>query len=258
MKAVDSASNFIRAVVSLVILGIIAFASWIGYSMLNDAKQAELAIKELEETKAKLQEVSDKLVRTETALRLMKVDRRVARIEIDDQYTTEDGRLFTELRFIELGPDGQPVEMTASGELPGKFFKIETDTIHISTLVAKFKDEFVEAGDPRRGASICLLQSIYGDKQAPADGHRLDKVGTRPVAYGQEPMSEFEQEIWDNIWEYANDPRKADEMGIRAAGGEAPFIRARKGMTYRLELRSSGGLTLMPEAQSFDAQLQND
>ncbi len=258
MKAIDSASNFIRAMVSLVIVGIVGFAGWIGYSMLNDAKQAELAIKELEETKNRLEEaeanlrvVSEKLIETETALRLLKVDRRVALIEIDRQYETEDGRTMTELRFIEMEPDGKrPVAAVSPGDLPGKPFKIETDIIHISTLVAKFKDEYVEAGDPLRGASICLLQSIYGDNQAPSEGEPLDEVGTRPIAYGKGAMSEFEAQIWEDFWELANDPEKADQMGIRAASGEAPFIRVREGMTYKLELRASGGLTLTPEPRS--------
>ncbi|MDA7978625.1 MAG: hypothetical protein MPJ50_07625 [Pirellulales bacterium] len=253
MKAIDSASNFIRAVVSLVILGIIAFASWIGYSMLNDAKQAELAIQELKETKAQLREVSDKLLKTETALRLMKVDRRVATIEIDDQYKSEDGRWITELRFIELGPDEKPVVKSHPGELPGKPFTIDTRIVHVSALVVKFKDIFVETGDSQRGASICLLQSIYGHDQAPSQGHRLDEPGERPVAYGQDPISEFERKIWTNIWEYANDPQKAEAAGIRAAGGEAPYMLVEKGKTYRLELRASGGLTLKP-ANAHDAQ----
>jgi hypothetical protein len=36
-------------------------------------------------------------------------------------------------------------------------------------------------------------------------------------------------------------------VGVRAIHGEAPFIELRPGKTYRIELRASGGLTLVPE-----------
>lgn len=266
MKAVDSASNLIRAVVSLVIVGILGFASWVGYSMFQDAQQGEKAIKELEqarqdldamrkdldETKSQLQLTAKQLEETRTALRLLKVDRRVALITIDDQSTTEDGRTMTQLTFKEMDRDGKVLGQP-------KHFTLESDVVHVSTLVAKFDDELVESGDPLRGTSLCLLQSIYGDNQAPADGFRLDEEGTRPVAYDDgTQVSAFEQDIWDNFWDYANDPTKAKQIGLRAASGEAPFIRVRKGMTYRLELRASGGLTFLPEPQAFDTQAQQD
>ena len=60
-------------------------------------------------------------------------------------------------------------------------------------------------------------------------------------------MSEFEQELWPRFWDYANDVELAREKGVRAAHGEAPSIQLRTGKSYRIELRSSGGMSVVPE-----------
>jgi hypothetical protein len=61
-------------------------------------------------------------------------------------------------------------------------------------------------------------------------------------------MSPVERDIWANFWEYANDPAKAKKAGVRAVHGEAPSIRLEPGKRYRVELRSSAGLSIVPEA----------
>ena len=61
-------------------------------------------------------------------------------------------------------------------------------------------------------------------------------------------MSEFEQKLWTEFWEFANDPVKASEMGIRAAHGEAIAIKVKEGRYYNIELRASGGLSVKPVA----------
>ena len=76
----------------------------------------------------------------------------------------------------------------------------------------------------------------------------LDAVGSRPAAYrGGEKISELEQKIWDQFWEFANDPAKAREAGVRAAHGEAPSIKLMPGKRYKILLRASDGLTIVTE-----------
>ena len=73
----------------------------------------------------------------------------------------------------------------------------------------------------------------------------LDTVGSRPAAYSRgEEMPEFEREIWARFWDFANEPDQAQRAGIRAAHGEAPFIKLRPGKTYLIDLRASDGLTI--------------
>ena len=58
---------------------------------------------------------------------------------------------------------------------------------------------------------------------------------------------EFEQELWSRFWDYANDRRLAESLGVRALQGEAPYMQLRPGKSYRVELRSSGGLNIITE-----------
>ena len=89
---------------------------------------------------------------------------------------------------------------------------------------------------------------MSGEHQKPAEGMPLDPVGARPAAYRAEyEMSAEEQEIWGNFWEIANSPELAEKAGVRAAHGEAPYMQLKPNKTYRIELRASGGLTIVPE-----------
>jgi len=66
-------------------------------------------------------------------------------------------------------------------------------------------------------------------------------------------MSDLERDIWAQFWQYANDPTKAETVGVRAAHGEAPFQKLQPGKRYKVLLRSSGGLTFVPEDLPPDA-----
>jgi hypothetical protein len=57
-------------------------------------------------------------------------------------------------------------------------------------------------------------------------------------------MSDFEKKIWDDFWTIANDPARATELGISASHAQAPSIRVEPGVTYELDLRSTGDFTL--------------
>ncbi len=76
----------------------------------------------------------------------------------------------------------------------------------------------------------------------------LAQVGAQPFIYsrGGKP-TDFETKIWQDFWTIANDEDRAQEMGIRAAHGEAVSIKVKKGMSYRVTLRASDGLSIKPE-----------
>jgi hypothetical protein len=80
----------------------------------------------------------------------------------------------------------------------------------------------------------------------------LDTVGTRPTAYARgTEMSDFERKIWNDFWLIANDSRRAAELGIHAAHGNAVSIRVRPNQTYEIDLRSTGEMSIRPaEKQS--------
>jgi hypothetical protein len=57
-------------------------------------------------------------------------------------------------------------------------------------------------------------------------------------------MSDFEKSIWDNFWLIANDPKRAEELGIHAASGDAVSMRMQPGKTYEINLRSTGEISV--------------
>jgi len=179
----------------------------------------------------------------EIANRLLKVDHRVARIEVLAQGSPADApeRVRTTLRFTELDGEGRPLG-------PGHELTVEGKTVYVEALVIRFEDSYVEQGDPLRGTALCLFKRLFGENQSPSQGVPLDPVGQQPLVYGgDEGPNPLHRALWERFWDYANDPELARTLGVRALQGEAPFIEARPGKSYRLELRASGGLTLQAE-----------
>jgi hypothetical protein len=210
-----------------------------------EQRAAEVA--RLEEVKLELEKtVAEKekaLQALEFANRLLKVSQRVARIEVLAQQAPPEAleRVRTTVRFTELGPDGAPLA-------PGQELTIEGRTLYVEALVIQFEDRYVEQGDSLRGTSLCFFKRLFGENQSPSAGPALDTAGQQPLAYGGDTTGDpVHRALWQRFWDYANDPALARELGVRALQGEAPFIEARPGKTYRLELRASGGLVLQAE-----------
>jgi hypothetical protein len=260
LKVVDSASNFIRAVVSLILIVSVGVGMWTGYQLYSareramHAKDDAIAAKEAELVKHRAQIVSlnedlaakqRQIERLDMAMRLLKTDHRLARIEVLEQTEPADGKpQQTRFSFVEMDDAGNALDRPQE-------FQIDGDVAHIDALVVSFDDTYVEQGDPLRGTSLALFRRVYGDDQKPSEGFPLDTVGGRPAAYsrGHQP-SELESEIWSKFWDYANDPELASKAGVRTAHGKDAYIQLRKGMRYRVQLRKTGDLTIQPEEPS--------
>jgi hypothetical protein len=146
----------------------------------------------------------------------------------------------TKIEFTEINGRGEPI-----GE--AKQFEIVGDMVYVDYLRVTFDDKYIEKSDLDRSTSLALFQRIFGEHQEPANGFQLDTVGTRPTAYGRgTQVSDFEKKIWDDFWLIANEPKRAEDMGIRAANGDAVSIRVQPGKTYEIDLRSTGDMTIKP------------
>jgi hypothetical protein len=201
----------------------------------RDARIAELDL-EIEEKEAQIQTLR-------AALDFLKVDHRLARLEVLSQEPDLENpeKIRTTLRFTELGPDELPLD-------EGRVVVVDGRVVYVETLVIKFDDELVESGDPLRGTSICLFRRLFGEDQSPTEGVPIDAAGVQPLVYAEDAnVNPYHQVLWERFWDYANDPDLARENGVRAIHGEAPFIQMRPGRSYRVELRSSGGLTIQAE-----------
>ena len=162
---------------------------------------------------------------------------------LDQTTDAETNRTVSLIEFQELNEDGQLV-----GE--PRQFRIQGDVVYVDSWVVKFDDKYVEKAEIDRSTSLVLFRRIFGEFQEPTDGFALDQAGARPEVYSRGgKMSELEKQIWGDFWTVANDEQRQSQLGIRAAHGDAPSIRVRKGRVYRIELRASDGLSIRPEGQ---------
>lgn len=241
----------VRILLTVTFAGLVGIAGW-WTVFLNDQinghkiklEEANQEIVELgthiEELDAEIEAKDLQISQLEVALQFIKVDHRVARVEVIDQ-SEVDGKVQTRVRFVELDSEGD-----AMGE--GRELTIEGKVLYVEGLVIKFEDTYVEAGDFLRGTSLCLFRRAFSENQSPEQGTSIDSVGFHPLPYsGDNVPDEFYNELWDKFWDYANDPDLAASKGVRAAHGEAPFVELRPGKTYRLDLRASDGLSISPE-----------
>ena len=230
-----------------------------------EQQQHELAAKEdaLREQQAKIAqqqtEIADlneevaqqaaEIERLDTALKLHKLERRLAHIRVLDTGVDEEtGRKFSKIEFVELNELGDPV-----GE--AKRFELDGEMIYVDYWVVKFDDKYVEQADLERGMSICMFQRVVGDSQKPKDGFSLDEPGQRPGSYARgSVMSDLERKIWADFWTIANDPQRAAELGIRALHGDAVSIKVDKGKVYRITVRASAGPEITVETQASNGQ----
>jgi hypothetical protein len=236
-NTVSSLASVVRSLVTLAFLGLVGTGGYFAYNAYSD--RAELD-RELAEKTAEVERLTAQNQKLNLALRLLKVDHRVAQIEVlDQQPGPEHPR--TRIQFVELTTDGNPVGRP-------KEFVIDGDLVYIDAWVIKYADDLVEKGDPLRSTSVCLFRRIFGEYQEPSEGFPLDATGSRPAVYSQgNEISAIERDIWANFWRYANDPARAKLTGVRAAHGEAPSIRLEPGKRYRIELRASAGLSIVAE-----------
>ncbi|QGJ70270.1 Hypothetical protein PBC10988_19650 [Planctomycetales bacterium 10988] len=192
----------------------------------------------LKEQEQQIDTLEEDLQQVRTSLRLLKMDHRLARVEILEQNAVEgeeENRMRTKFRFVEVDSRDNPISDPIIGTVEGR-------EIYIDGQVVRFNDEFVELGDELRGRPIVRFRRIYGEEQPPRDGVSLESP---PKSPGE--MTEFEKKIWANLMDYANDPEKAATEGVRSVSGGGPSIlNPKPGMIYRLDLRSSGLMEIRP------------
>jgi hypothetical protein len=203
-----------------------------GYLFQADRRHKE----ELAKDNERLRREREELVAVVQRLRL---ERRVADVEVLEQQTDNAGQVLrTTLKLTEIGRDATP--------LPAQVFDIPGRVPHFDALVIKFQDNYVERGDPLRGASLALFRRVYGESQAPEDGYWLGRPGDVPDVYRVSPTpSKLEVGLWNDFWQYATDPARAAVAGVRVAQGEAVYAPMTSGQCWRLTLEVDGGLNLV-------------
>ncbi len=257
-ESLATINSLFRTGLAVLAVGLVGAGGYYGYRSFNkadleiEAKEKELAkIRNelvaqqdlVKQQKALLAAKDVEIERLDTSLRLLKVNHRVGWLTVLDQETDPDTQ--------QLYTTGQFVEVNDKGELLGepRMFRIQGDIVYIDAWVVKFEDKYVEHAAIDRSTSLVLFRRVFSKKLAPDDGVLLEAVGRRPDAYDSgKKMSDLEKQIWDDFWAIANDEKKAAELGIKANHGEAISIQVKKGKSYRLQLRASDGLSIVPDA----------
>lgn len=261
-ETADAVSSFIRMVFGSILICLVGYGGGWLFTYLSPDLRLQHKEHELKQVSAQLdtaqqqlnnqhamlvqmdqdlQASQHRIVQLDTSLSLMKVNKRIAQVNVIRQ--TPDpttGDVFTEFTFQEVDSEGRSVDQPRP-------FRIQGDMLYIDYWIVKFTDEFVEQASLDRSTSICLFRRLFGEFQEPYQGFTLDEVESRPNIYNRNGMiTEFERQIWSDFWEFANDPGRAAAKGIRAAHGEAVATRLRAGQSYRVMLRASDGLTIQP------------
>ena len=234
-------NSSVRTFVVLVFLGVFAYVGWLGYQKyVQPGFEAERMRKDLAALQVKFEEQGVELVRTQTALKLVKIDYRKATVKVIDKGMDETTKTpWFEVEFTEITPDGIPISS------PRKF-RLKGTILNIDTLVVKFEDKFVEQGDELRGSSLCMFKGLWGDLDEKDERAVLDDANSGvETAYGKlGSQTELEKQIWNEFWSIANDPKLQQKMGIRANHGQVNYTQVEKGMVYEVNLRASDGLTI--------------
>ena len=173
-------------------------------------------------------------------------------IRVAEVFVTDQGGdpLQTTFRFVEVDENGDMLGMP-------KDIIITGDIAYFDTLVIKFEDTFTPEKELPLSTevlrsylsqkAIIFFRRIFSEKQKPEDGFVLDSQANPPWAYRTGPsISPFEQKLWSEFWEIANNPRLAADRGVRAAHGQAVYTKLQLGKHYILEQRLMGDLTIRP------------
>lgn len=183
-------------------------------------------------------------LRKEVVLRKM-IERLTATTRVADvlvtrsEYDEATQKIKTTIKFLEYDAQGKPLEP--------KYFTFMGNIIQFQSLVIRFQDKFVEAGDRLRGKSAYLFLKAFvldGKNTQVFDITRTDEIpGGYQVARDRKEK-EFENQLWAEFWRYALDPKKRDHAGIQNAQIEAPGSMFLPGTIYTLHIEHHGGMRI--------------
>jgi hypothetical protein len=198
----------------------------------------QLVLAPRRQMEAKVAKLESETLRLKTFLKLLEHTERRAQLEVISQTKDAAGETINKLRFTELDPQGGVVGAQRELEIKG-------DEVYVDTLIIKFEDHFVEAGDPLKGKALLLFRRIFTNRVKPDDGYVLDRNGLPPDVYaGRTAPTPFERDLWARFWEVANNEQLAKQAGVKAMHGQALYGRLLPNMVYTLLMRSTGEMIL--------------
>ncbi len=173
-----------------------------------------------------------------TAISNLSDERQIGYAKVLSQETRE-GTLYTKLLFVEVDPSDY------TRHIVRKEYEVEGDVVHFDTLIVTFGTELVKDGKER---AMYLWRRIYGEKMTPEAGYPIEIQGQPSPRYAQlsAKLSIADQQLfWQEIWQLANDPKRLENLGIKAVFGNVVYRQLKPGLIYVFKVSATG--TLYPE-----------
>ena len=146
-------------------------------------------------------------------------------------------RNFTTIKFVEYDTEGRALEP--------KYFTFSGNLIQFQSLVVRFEDKFVAAGDRFRGKSVYLFWKAFFLDGPNTQEFPITPVDTIPNGYKIPGRAGgFENRFWKDFWRFAFDEKKAKNAGIKSVQIEAPGVVFIPGYLYTIHIEHDGGLRI--------------
>jgi hypothetical protein len=146
-------------------------------------------------------------------------------------------RNFTTIKFVEYD--------TAGRQMDPKYFTFSGNLIQFQSLVVRFEDKFVAAGDRFRGKSVYLFWKAFVLDGSNTQEFPITPMDSIPGGYKiQGRAGGFENRFWRDFWRFAFDDKKAKNAGIKSVQIEAPGVVFIPGYLYTIHIEHDGGLRI--------------
>ena len=168
----------------------------------------------------------------------LSADSRIAEVLVtQSRYDETTKQIETTIKFLEYDVGAKP--------LPPRYFTFQGNIIQFQTLVIRFQDKLVSAGDRVRGKSAYLFLKVFMLGGKVNQIYDLIKANEIPGGYKiPGTTNEIERSLWQEFWAYALDPKMRERAGIKNAQIEAPGTMFVPGTIYTLRIEHDGGIRI--------------
>jgi len=174
-------------------------------------------------------------------IKRLEADSRVAQVLVTNVHFDENAqKTLTTIKFLEFDSKSEPLEP--------KYFTFSGNIIQFQALVARFDDIKVRMADRLKGKSAYLFMKAFVLENEDTQVFEITKTQEIPQGYKiDRKTSDFEEKLWQKFWDYALDPKKAYQFGVKNAQIEAPGTMFIPGTLYTIKIEHDGGLRIDAE-----------
>lgn len=217
MTAKDTTVKFSKAL-NIGSIGLLAIAVVLGGMGMSHWIQKERALRKIIERLTSETRLADVLV-------------------TKSEYDEASRRIMTTIKFLEYDALGKALEP--------KYFTFRGNVIQFQSLVIRFQDKLVEAGDRLRGKSIALFLKAFVLDGPETQEFEITAAQKVPAGYRiDKKENSYETKFWNEFWQYALDPQKREHAGVKNAQIEAPGSMFLPGTIYTLVIEHDGGIRI--------------